>query len=224
MEEIRILGISGTPIKDGNCDTVVRAALESAEELGQVETEFITMADKEVTYCRHCQYCITNKTSCKIKDDAQHIWERIGAADALIVGAPTWLRTVAPPIVNLLSRTRYILFYSHEWRNKVVGTLSLGWFGTGLDYTLAILDNMFARFYMIPVARGSAISSTMAYGQRADYMPNGVLDDKRGIVSVRNVGWRVVEVARMIKHAERTGVGVPPEYQVTATGGTVKRH
>ena len=58
--EINILGISGTDIKDGNCDTLVKEALKGAEEIGEevggVETEFVTLADKEIVRCKHCQW------------------------------------------------------------------------------------------------------------------------------------------------------------------------
>ena len=33
--QVNILGISGTVIKDGNCDTLVKEALKGAEELGK---------------------------------------------------------------------------------------------------------------------------------------------------------------------------------------------
>ena len=92
--DVHILGISATPIKDGNCDTVVKEVLKSAKELeskelGGVTTEFITLADKEIAMCKHCQWCIENRAPCKIKDDAQMIYEKIAQCDGLIVGTPT---------------------------------------------------------------------------------------------------------------------------------------
>ena len=70
MPDIKILGISGTPVEDGNCGTMVKEALKVAEELsdpklGHVETEFITLADKEIAMCKHCQWCIENRSPCK---------------------------------------------------------------------------------------------------------------------------------------------------------------
>jgi len=94
---VKILGISGTTVLDGNCDKLVKHALTSAEEVGEVETEFIALAGKKIAVCDHCQYCVENQTYCKIEDDANPIWERIAACDGVILGAPTWLRTVAPP-------------------------------------------------------------------------------------------------------------------------------
>ena len=74
---VKILGISGTPVKDGNCDKVVQEALRAAERIDNIETEFITLADKKIAMCKHCQYCIEHRTGCKIQDDAQIVYQKI---------------------------------------------------------------------------------------------------------------------------------------------------
>ncbi len=221
--KVKILGISGTVVKDGNCDKLVQKSLEAAEEIEGVETEFLALAGLKIALCEHCQYCINNKTGCEIQDDAQMVFQKMREADGIIIGAPTWLRTVAPPILTLLSRSRSILFLTHDFRNKVAGAITVGWFGRGMDLSALEITLIESRFMMIPVIQGMAISSSVALGKRADYMEHGALDDKLGMVSIRNVGYRVAEVAKMIKYATDAGVGVPPEYQVTTTGATLKR-
>lgn len=220
--KIKILGVSATPVKNGNCDKLVQEALRAAEEIESIETEFIPLADKSIAMCQHCQYCIENKTECKIKDDAQMIFQKMKEADGIIIGAPTWLRTVAPLILVLLSRARNIMFITHEFRNKVAGAITLSWFGRGMDLAAQQILLVESRFMMIPVAQGMATASTVALGKRAAYMEHGALDDPVGVVSVRNVGYRVAEVAKMIKYAIEAGVGVPPEYQITTSGTTLK--
>ena len=42
--EINILGISGSPVSDGNCDRVMKEALSSMEGQEGVQTEFIGLA------------------------------------------------------------------------------------------------------------------------------------------------------------------------------------
>ncbi len=83
--DIKILGLSATPVKDGNCDTFVRESLKAAAEmsggLGKVETDFISLADKKIAMCVNCQWCIKNKKPCKVKDDSQEIYDRIIAAN-----------------------------------------------------------------------------------------------------------------------------------------------
>ena len=70
---VKIVGISGSPIRGGNCDIIVQAALESAAQMEGVETEFITLADKKIAACIHCQYCVEHRVPCKFKDDANEI-------------------------------------------------------------------------------------------------------------------------------------------------------
>ena len=45
---IKIVGISATEIKGGNCDKTMEEALKTAQSFDHVETEFITLAEKEI--------------------------------------------------------------------------------------------------------------------------------------------------------------------------------
>ncbi len=227
MPDIKILGISGTPVKDGNCDTMVKEALKAAEglsdsKLGKVETEFITLADKEIAMCRHCQWCIENRQPCKIKDDVHMIFDRIDKNHALLIGAPTWFNTIAPPLLIMLSRARYYGFFTHMFRNKVVAALTTGFLGFGLQHTLDTLREMTGMSYMIPVAEAQPVASTRAFGQRPAYFEHGVLDDTWGMMQVRTAGIRVVEITRMIRYATEAGIVLPEEHLVTVTGGRIR--
>jgi multimeric flavodoxin WrbA len=220
--DIKILGLSATPVKDGNCDTYVQECLKAAEEmsgdLGKVETEFITLAGKDIAMCTNCQWCIQNKQPCKVKDDAQEIFERIIAADGLIFGAPAWGLTLSPPLTILWSRVRYYAIFTQALKNKVTGYLTVGFFGLGFDACLDQMENLMKRM-MIPVARGWAVTSTIYQGDRPRYLEHGVLDDKRGMIMAQQAGVRVAEITRMIKYATEQGVVLPDEYKTTVFGG-----
>lgn len=215
--KIKVLGISGTPIKDGNCDTMVQSALASIQEIPGVETEFITLADKKIAMCQHCQWCIENRAPCKIKDDAHGVFEKMMAADALILGAPVWNIGAAPIWPVLTSRWRYYQFFTYNFRNKVSGTLSVGFLGMGMERALEDLE-IVGRGAGFVVARGWAVASKVAFGERPAYLEHGVLDDKAGMVRVRNVASKVVEVARMIRYATDAGVTLPDDYIRTFRG------
>jgi multimeric flavodoxin WrbA len=221
MINVKILGISGTVVKDGNCDKLVQEALKATAELENVETEFVPLADKNVDVCQHCQWCIENRQPCKYQDDMQPIYEKMEWADGMILASPTWGYTVAPPLINLLSRGRFHSFMTDTFRNKPVGALTLGWFGFGMDHALTTILNYVSARSMIPVSRASALSSSAAFGQRAAYMENGVLDDTAGVARVKSAALRVVEVTRMIKYAKEAGI-VTPEAG-TVTGGRLPR-
>lgn len=215
----KILGISGTPIKGGNSDKAVLAALESAAQLEGIETEFITLADKKIASCIHCQYCIDNKSPCKFKDDANWIIEKIAEADGMIWGAPVWTHTISPQLINLTSRCRYNVFFSGDFRNIVFGTVTVSWFGVGEEFALMTMEAIAGNWLMIPVARGWAKASQAAFGKRPAYLENGVLDDTPGMLRIRLVGTRVAEVAKKIKYANLAGVGLAPEEERSITCG-----
>jgi len=221
--DIRLLGISGTPINGGNCDTAVKEALKAAAEavnnIGNVTTDFVSLSNKKVAMCTHCQWCIENKSLCKIKDDFRPILEKMEQADGMILGGPTWIGTLAPPIINLFSRMRYVVFFTQKLRNKPVGLVTVGFFGRHMDKALDVLESMSFPPLMLPVGRASAIASTYAFGERAKYSEHGVLDDARGIKLIRNVGVRVAEIAVMLKYAKEAGVQLPDEYILQSSGG-----
>lgn len=218
---VKILGISGTVIKDGNCDTLVKEALKAVTEVGEVvggvETEFITLADKEIAMCKHCQWCIENRQPCKIKDDFHMVREKIEQCDGLILGGPTWFRTLAPPLLHLWSRLRSTVFFTHNLRNKPTGAVTLGFFGLGVEGALDVLQAL-SRYMGIFVGGAYAVASTAAFGQRPAYLEHGVIDDTAGIHRVRDVGVRVVEVARMVKYAKEAGIVLPDKFMRTAGG------
>ena len=95
---VKILGISATGIIDGNCDNVMKVALKTAAGFDQVETEFITLADKEIMTCTHCQWCIENAKPCKYEDDATWILQKMEKADGFIWGAPVWSHPIPPHV------------------------------------------------------------------------------------------------------------------------------
>jgi multimeric flavodoxin WrbA len=219
--KIKVLGLSATVIKDGNCDTMVKSALESARELGGVQTEFITLADKKIEMCQHCQYCIKNRCKCKIEDDAGMVLEAMGNADGIIFGAPTWNRNVIPLLGNLFSRVRYMGFFDPLiFRNKVAGYCTIGFLGFGMENALHIMEEYTYGLGMIPAARSTASSSTVVRGERAGYLENGVLDDERGMLYVKIVGLRVVELAKMVKLASMSGAIPGTPYNIS-TGARI---
>lgn len=222
MVTIRILGISGSPIKDGNCDSLIKEALRMAKEYEGVETEFITLADKNISACQHCQWCIENRAPCKVEDDLPEVVDKMIKADGLVLGGPIWKWTLSPPLINLYSRLRYVDFFTPDLRNKVVGAFVCGWFGLGADRAMDVIETIVKPSMQIPVGQASVIVSEVAHGKRAAYMERGGLDDPVGMRMVDVAVSRVVEVTRMIKHARNAGVGLPLEQQRMITGARVK--
>jgi len=101
----RMLGVSGSPRRDGNTDLLVREALRLLAERTGARTEFVRVADHCIEPCRGCRACMT-LGHCAIQDDGfKALMARFFAADFLVLGAPVyWL---GPPGVmkNFIDRT-----------------------------------------------------------------------------------------------------------------------
>lgn len=77
----RILGISGSPIKNSNTDRLVQAVLNSSD----LKSEFVKLSSLNVKPCMACLGCKKDNI-CKVKDDFPELAEKVRQADAVIVG------------------------------------------------------------------------------------------------------------------------------------------
>jgi len=97
----------------GNTDLLLDEALRGAQEAG-AETEKLLADRLKITACKEIYQCSKDGT-CPLKDDMNDVYDKILAADAVIVASPIFFYTISPQLLNLISRCqalwarRYIL-------------------------------------------------------------------------------------------------------------------
>lgn len=135
---IRVLGISGSPRRHGNTETLLDAVLEGAREAG-ADVERVVLRPLDYAPCRGCNAC--HKTGvCVINDDLTEVFEKIAAADVLVVASPIYSMGITAEAKGLIDRAQYLwarkfikkdLYYTadHIRRHKgiFVSTAGLGW-------------------------------------------------------------------------------------------------
>ncbi|MDD3857482.1 MAG: flavodoxin family protein [Methanoculleus sp.] len=135
---VKVLGISGSPRRHGNTETLLDAVLEGAREAGG-EIEKIVLRPLDYTSCRGCNAC--HKTGvCVMKDDLTGVFEKIGDADVLVLASPIYSMGITAEAKGLIDRAQYLwarkfilknLYYApdHARRHKgiFVSTAGLGW-------------------------------------------------------------------------------------------------
>ena len=98
------------------------------------------------------------------------------------------------------------MFFTGDFRNIVLGTVTVSWFGVGEEFALMTMEAASLNWLMIPVARGWAKCSEATFGKRPAYMEQGVLADTAGMLRIRLVGTRVAEIAKKVNYpAHRAG-------------------
>ena len=86
---MKIIGLAGSPRKDGNTSYVVSKILEGAEEAG-AEIQLWNSSELDIKPCKGCLSCVKNG-KCVIDDDMQKIYRSLKQADALVLGSPVYM-------------------------------------------------------------------------------------------------------------------------------------
>lgn len=97
-----VLGIAGSPRRNGNSDRLLSAALEGAREAG-ARIETIVASASGVNPCRGCNAC-SRDGRCIQRDGGDDLYAAIDAADALIIASPVYFATVPAVLKTLYDR------------------------------------------------------------------------------------------------------------------------
>ena len=176
---MKALGISGSPRKDGNSVLITNHALKAMAEEG-VETELISLSGLTILPCTACMACLKEER-CIIEDDLMPVYEKIKAADGVIIATPVYFGSATALVKGLLERTGYIVRSNGgTFRGKVGGPLVVARRG-GLTFTLAQMNYWFQtmEFYMTGVPRWN-IAVGLEKGQ--------VASDREGMDAAWNLG------------------------------------
>ncbi len=127
---MKVLGIVGSPRKDGNTQIMIEEVLSAAKQEG-AKTDIFLVAGKNIQGCDGCHSCAKTGGVCKIKDDMQELYKKMDWADAIAFGSPVYFNYVTAQAKAVIDRTFCYLF-SRKLAGKVAApVLSLRRIGAG---------------------------------------------------------------------------------------------
>ncbi len=103
---MKVVGFSGSPRENGNTVFLVETALKQLGKHG-IETELIRLGDKKLEQCTGCYACVKQK-QCSIEDDFLQLFQKILAADGIILGSPAYHSSITPKLKALLDRAGFL--------------------------------------------------------------------------------------------------------------------
>lgn len=112
-----VLGLVGSPRKNGNTHVLVAKILEGAKTAG-ANSEIILLRDQKITECDGCHACWKNGNCCK-KDDMCAIYRKIAASDVLVFGTPVYW--YGPTALMKALIDRFVFFNCPKNRKKIKG-------------------------------------------------------------------------------------------------------
>ncbi len=107
-----ILGLQGSPRKNGNTSKLLSAFLDEAESLG-AQTHLIDAPRKDINPCRSCGNC-DKKGFCPIDDDMQQTLPLLRKADLIVLGTPVFFYGATAQLKCLIDRSQVL------WARKYV--------------------------------------------------------------------------------------------------------
>lgn len=199
MGSIRLLGISGSP-RRGATAFVVKKALEFAESLGDVETEFVSLKGKNIGFCLHCDYCVRKKEGCIQKDDVSDLYPSMEAADAWLLATPVYQGNVSGQLKAVMDRCRAVVARDpNVFKNKVGAAIAVGGDRVGgQEPSITAIHAFYLANKMIPVSGGPFGSNLGGTVWSHDKRAEGAAADKVGLRSVHRTVERLVEVAQLL--------------------------
>jgi multimeric flavodoxin WrbA len=181
---MKILGVSFSPRAKGNTVAMLSRALEAARREG-AEADLYSVAGRNIQPCDGCWACM--KTGrCHIKDDAPELFDKIMAADGLILGTPVYFWGMTAQAKAVIDRSIAFHGTEHNYNNKVCGAVtSCG--SLGMGNVLKDLTYFIVQRRMLPA---NQVSAYLGSPEELEKMP-------KCLKALQNLGKQMVALAKM---------------------------
>jgi multimeric flavodoxin WrbA len=215
---IRVLGISGSPVADGNVEIFLQKILKSAEKM-DAQTEAVSLSKYDIKDCIHCNFCISKQKAgiyCSIKDKTQKIFEKMEVADIILLLSPVYFMRTSGRMASFIDRLRV---FTHgritggKLKNKIGMSAAVAWLRNGgLETTHMTHHLTFLILGMIPAATmhncisplgASVVSSPGGTGLFDKKIRLGIEKDSAGLDSGRIIMQRAIELSCLLKNKKK---------------------
>ncbi len=115
---MHVLGLQGSPRKNGNTDYLMQTFLEKARQMG-AGVELLQLPEMNIQYCMGCGYCEKNGF-CVIRDDemADRVYPKLRQADLVVLGSPVFFYGICAQLKTLIDRGQALWSRKHVFKLK----------------------------------------------------------------------------------------------------------
>ncbi len=179
---MNVVAFCGSARKNGNTHKLLETVLEPLNEAG-VATELVELAGSNVKGCRACFVCMKKKDrSCVIKDDlVNECISKMAAADAIILGSPTYFADVSTEMKALIDRSGMVSRANGDLYRRKPGAAVVAVRRAGSIHAFDTMNHFFQISQMIIV--GSSYWNIGIGREKGE-----VAADEEGIRTMRQLG------------------------------------
>ncbi len=196
-----ILGICGSPRKMAT-EHILGEALKMLED-GGFETQLFTVRGKNISPCRHCDYCLKNAV-CIVKDDMHQLYPLIKEAEGFVIATPVYNGSMSAQTKIVIDRTRATLAAAPKsLRGKPGMAIAVGGDRMGgQELAISQIHTFYILNGMIPVSGGFFGANLGATFWSKDTL-EGAKEDEEGFRSLRKTAKRFAETLQRQEKMEK---------------------
>lgn len=171
MNSKKVVVISSSLRLGGNSDRLADAFIKGAKEKGH-DVEKITLANKNIQFCKGCLVC-QNQKPCVIKDDVCAIVEQMQQADILVFASPIYFYAMTGQLKTLLDRTNPLFTLHYQFKDIYLLATAADEDKSAMDGAIKELEgwiSCFAQTALKGVIKGVGIDNYGAIEQHTDLL------------------------------------------------------
>lgn len=178
---MKIVGICGSP-REGASEYLLKRALDMLKEDEGFETKFITVKDKNISPCTHCNDCVESG-NCSIEDDMSEIYESLKEADGIILASPIHFGSISAQLKAVIDRCQALIMEDIDiFKNKVGISIVVGGDRSGgQELAIQQINTFYLLNKIIPLSGGSFGANLGACLWSKDAGAEGVKNDEYGL-------------------------------------------
>ena len=188
---VKVLAINGSARKNGNTDLLIGRIFEKLHAAG-IQTEAMQFAGNTIQPCRACFACGGKENCVHQQDDFQSVFEKMKAADGILLGSPVYSANIAANMQAFLERAAVVCDMNPGLLKHKVGACFVTARRGG---ALNAVDAMNHFFLNHEIFISGSTYWNMVYGQ----MPGDVLNDEEGLATMDSLAENMLWLLEKIK-------------------------
>ena len=181
---MKILAVNGSPRAQGNTAQMLQTVLAVCETAGH-ETVTYQAGGGEVHGCRGCGGCGIHKGLCAVSDWVNELYPEMAAADAILLGSPTYFGDLTPEMKAVIDRTGMMSRRDDMRFSRKIGAAVSAVRRAGSLHTLDSMNHFFLINEM--VVPGSSYWNLSVAREQGEYER-----DEEGVQTMQRLGENIV--------------------------------
>jgi multimeric flavodoxin WrbA len=192
---MKVVAINGSPRPKGNTEAMLKKALEPLEAAGW-DAEYVRIGGQPLRGCGACFKCFEKKDMrCSIQNDAMNGYlEKIYAADAVILGSPTYFTDVTAEMKALLDRAGMVSIANGGALKGKIGAAVVAVRRGGATHVFDTINHMFLMSSMI-------VPGSIYWNMGVGLGKEEVLNDEEAMRNMEHLGKTIAWLGKAIAAA-----------------------